>query len=456
MREKRRTWIAPSILSLLLIASVIWGYNQYTIRSGYEVALDNHYQQLFFDVKTHVDKVQTSLSKALLATTKERNVLLFSQIMSDAAQAKDKLAQMPLSHAETATTEKFLTQASDYSYFIIQKHLEGQDITPEQRAALKDIQLNTKAFNDELNTLASSLAEDNFLVGMANAGRLNRDNGGESQNSLFTSLVNLDKEVAKAPELIYDGPFADQMVNRKPVGLSGKNVDITQAQEAALKFVGNERTGEIQAFEEGENMNELRIPAYTFQIQNNKDRNMVTYVSVSKQGGKVLNMTIPRGVNQKNLSVEEGLQKAQQFLEEKGFKNMEPNYNLRYDGTVLYNFVYTQDNVTIYPDLIKVKVALDTGEIVAFDASAYYLNHQDRKLNQISMTEAQARKQVKTDFAIDSIRLALIPKGKNEVQCYEFKGKYDENDFIVYINAETGQEEQILQIIHNENGTLTF
>lgn len=451
-----RTWIAPSVLSLLLIASLIWGYNQYRIRNQYEVALDNHYQRLFYDVRDHVQKVQVSLDKALLATTKERNVLLFSQIMSDAMQAKEKLAQMPLSHAETASTEKFLTQAADYSYFIIQKHMEGQEITPEQREALKNIQVNTAAFNQELNNVSNSLIDDNFLVGMANAGRRNQGNEAQSTNSLVTSLVNLDKEVAKAPELIYDGPFADQMVNRKPVGLSGNNVDLEGAQSAAVNFIGKDRVRNIQAFEQGENMDDMRIPSYTFQIEDTNARDVVTYISVSKQGGKVLNVTNTRSATEKNLTVEEGQQKALQFLESKGFKNMEPNYNLRYDGTVLYNFVYTQDNVTIYPDLVKVKVALDNGDIVGFDASAYYLNHQTRNLNQVSLTEADARKMVKTDFDIDSIRLALVPKGKTEVQCYEFKGKYDGADYIVYINAETGQEEQILQIIENENGTLTF
>ncbi len=57
---------------------------------------------------------------------------------------------------------------------------------------------------------------------------------------------------------------------------------------------------------------------------------------------------------------------------------MEPNYYLRYDGTVLFNFVYKEQNITIYPDLVKVKVALDNGEIVGFDASTYYLNHHNR------------------------------------------------------------------------------
>lgn len=454
MRENR-SWIAPGVLSLLLVASLVWGYNQYSIRGQYETALDNHYQRLFYDVKSHVENVQVSLSKALLATTKERNVLLFTQIMDDAASAKDKLAQMPISHADSASTEKFLTQASDYSYFIIQKHLEGQDITPEQREALKSIQLNAEAFNNELNLLADNIMEKNFIVGMARAG-MDSNTEAMSANTFVTSLVNLEKEVAKAPELIYDGPFADQMVNKKAVGLSGNQVDINKAQQAALNFIGRENQGNIQAFEEGEGINDLKIPSYTFQIENKNGRNQLIYVSVSKQGGKVLNMTNPRGVNEKKLSVEQGLKKAQEYLINKGFDNMEPNYNLRYDGTVLYNFVYTEGDVTIYPDLIKVKVALDTGEIVGFDASAYYLNHQKRNLNQDSISESEARAQVKTDFNIDSIRLAMIPKGEKEVVCYEFKGKYEGADFIVYINAQTGQEEQILQIIKNENGTLTF
>ena len=454
--RRNRTWIAPSVLSLLLVASLVWGYNQYSIRGKYEIALDNHYQRLFYDVKSHVDKIQVSLSKALLATTKERNILLFSQIMSDASRAQDKLAQLPISHAETGTTEKYLTQAADYSYFIIQKHLEGQDITPEQREALKNIQLNTAAFNSELSILAEKMADENFLVGIANEGRLNGNNEGTTENSLVTSLVNLDKEVAKTPELIYDGPFSDQMLNRKPVGLEGKNVDINQAQQAAIDFIGKDKAGDVQPFEEGEGMDEMRIPAHTFQIASTQGRDIVYYVSVSKQGGKVLNITNSRGVNEKKLSVEEGQQKAVEYLNNKGFKNMEPNYHLQYDGTILYNFVYTQDKVTIYPDLIKVKIALDTGEVVGFDASAYYLNHKTRELNDVVLSQEQARKVVKQDFNIDSVRLALIPKGEKETLCYEFKGKYEDADFIVYINAETGQEEQILQIIKDENGTLTF
>ena len=123
--EKRKHWIAPSILSLLLIADLVWVYNQFHIRNEYEVALENQYQRLFYDVKKHVENVQVNISKALVASSKERNILIFSEIMNDANFAQDKLAQLPISHADVANTEKFLAQAADYGTSI-QRHLEGR------------------------------------------------------------------------------------------------------------------------------------------------------------------------------------------------------------------------------------------------------------------------------------------------------------------------------------------
>ncbi len=161
---------------------------------------------------------------------------------------------------------------------------------------------------------------------------------------------------------------------------------------------------------------------------------------------------VPKG----KLSIKEAQDKALKYLKDKGFDSMEPNYYLKYDGTVLFNFVYKEGDVTIYPDLVKVKVALDNGEVVGFDASSYYLNHHMRNIPKVNITMEDARDKVKLDFEVNSTRLALIPKGNEEILCYEFKGKYRDGDYIVYINALDGSEEQILQIIKDENGTLTF
>ena len=57
---------------------------------------------------------------------------------------------------------------------------------------------------------------------------------------------------------------------------------------------------------------------------------------------------------------------------------------------------------------------------------------------------------------ITSEKMAMIPtEWETEKYCYEFKGKVEEIEFIAYINAETGDEEDILIVINTPNGTLT-
>jgi hypothetical protein len=53
--------------------------------------------------------------------------------------------------------------------------------------------------------------------------------------------------------------------------------------------------------------------------------------------------------------------------------------------------------------------------------------------------------------------MAIIPtKFKTEVYCYEFKGSLNGNDFLVYVNAETGRVQNVLVIINTPNGILTM
>ncbi|NLY45885.1 MAG: germination protein YpeB, partial [Tissierella sp.] len=293
MDRRRNHWIAPSLLSLLLIASLVWGYNQYQIRNQYEIALENQYQRLFYDVKKHVENVQVNISKSLVAASKERNILLFSEIMSAANFAQDKLGQLPISHAEVANTEKFLTQAADYSHYLIQRHLEGEDITPEQRQQLTGLQTNSAAFNNELNMLHETMADSSFLYGVASTmgfgGSRNDQVGSGIGAGLQTSLTNVETGVSDTPELIYDGPFSDQMINRKPVGLPNNTVSMEDAEQAAVEFFGQDRVQGVEPFEVGEDVAELRIPSYTFHLYpNNQQKELAVYTGVSQQGGRVL------------------------------------------------------------------------------------------------------------------------------------------------------------------------
>ena len=110
----------------------------------------------------------------------------------------------------------------------------------------------------------------------------------------------------------------------------------------------------------------------------------------------------------------------------------------------------------MYPDLIKLKVALDTGEVLGIETQGYLNSHTERKIPENLISKEKAKEVLNKELQIESENLAIIPtEWKTEVLCLEFKGKVEDNEFLVYINAETGKEEDILVIVNTPDGTLT-
>lgn len=123
----------------------------------------------------------------------------------------------------------------------------------------------------------------------------------------------------------------------------------------------------------------------------------------------------------------------------------------------LVNFAGTQGDITMYTDLIKVGVAMDNGDILSFDGRGYITNHKKRNLPEPKITAEQARKHLSSELTVTDTSLAVVPSaGTNELYCYEFHcTSPDGRQMLVYINADTGKEEQILLLEISENGTLT-
>ena len=92
-----------------------------------------------------------------------------------------------------------------------------------------------------------------------------------------------------------------------------------------------------------------------------------------------------------------------------------------------------------------------------FEAMNYLIAHKNRNIKEPKLSLEEARQLVNKNLEITSERLAIIPsKGGNEIMCYEFKGKFGNQKFIVYINANTGKEENILKIMDMDNGTMVI
>ena len=88
------------------------------------------------------------------------------------------------------------------------------------------------------------------------------------------------------------------------------------------------------------------------------DKNERIICEISKPWGKVLYLLNDRKVSNPTIDVKKATDTGSNYLKTIGYNNMTPTYSLNYGNTAVINYVYKQQNYMIYPDQIKLKIAL--------------------------------------------------------------------------------------------------
>lgn len=450
-KERLKKGHMLSVICVLLIAVVALGIILYSKQREYRQASENSYNMAFYELVDYVQNVETYLAKSLISSTSEHGAETLTNLWREANLAQSYLAQLPIESQELENTEKFLNQVSDYSYSLSRKNIYNENLTEEDLKNLKDLHSYSVELENTLNQLSDDLNTGRFSWGeLTKKGTVAFAQ--QVDNISKESFSNLEENFHEYSGLIYDGAFSEHLTNNEKKGLTGDDVDEERAKQIAEDFVGKDKIKETSNLGFSEN---ATIPAYDFAITNHNDE--IIHVSISKKGGHIVYMNSNRAVNSEIISQEEADSKGKEYLESKGFKNMKETYYLKQEGIVTINYAATQDNVVIYPDLIKVKVALDNGEILGIETTGYLNNHTLRDVSKIKMTQEEAKKSLNKDLQIESEGLAVIPtEWQSEILCYEFKGKVEDREFLVYINCENGREEDVLMITNTPNGTLTM
>lgn len=440
-----------SIIVVLLIVVAILGIILYKKQREYRQASENSYNMAFYELVDYVQNVETYLAKSLISTTPEHGAETLTNLWREANLAQSYLSMLPIESQELENTEKFLNQVSDYSYSLSRKNIYNESLTQEDLTNLEELHSYSTELENTLNQLSEDLNSGRFQWGeLTKKGTVAFAQ--QVDNISKESFSNLEENFHEYSGLIYDGAYSEHITSNEKKGLTGEDIDENKAQEMAQDFIGKDNIKEISSLGLSEN---ATIPAYSFSATNNHDENI--NIAMSKKGGHVIYMNTNRNVNSEIISQEEATKKGKEFLDNKGFTNMKETYYITQEGVTTINYAYMQDDVIVYPDLIKVKVALDNGDILGIETTGYLNNHTQRNIQNIKITKEEAKKNLNKKLEITSERLAIIPtEWQTEILCYEFKGKVDDKEFLVYINAENGREEDILVITETANGVLTM
>lgn len=444
--------IASYILAILIVlGGFTWVH--YQKASAYERYLTSRYQHAFDELVTSMSQIDSALQKSIYATSPNMASTICTEIFGKAMTAQMSLSILPFSASKLEQTTSFVSRVGDYAYALSRSTAQGNGYSEEERENLKKLSETATLLSQNLNALQVDMQQGHLTMGDLNQSAKAMDAAEENANgdTVGGSMRLIETEFPEIPTLIYDGPFSDHLTGVKPKVLENKEeVSEAQARKNAAEFLGMK---ESQLASAGKSEGE--IPAYYFNL--NRDQAEAS-ITVTVSGGEVMTLLSAKQPDRATISQEDALKNAKRFLENHGYENMKESYYIVQDNIMTANFAYVQDDIICYNDLIKVSVAMDSGTVMGFEAKGYLTAHATRDMPQTKVSADAAREKVAEDLTVQSEKLALIPTaGKHEVICYEFQCTNDEEqNFIIYVNAVTGEQEKILILLQDENGTLTI
>lgn len=430
------------MLAAIIVLSVFLG--MYTNdRSEYRSSLNNMYSMAYYDLVESMVSIENDLTKfGVISGAKLREQTL-NDVRLAAKTASSAILLFSNENNSTRSLEKFINQVGDYSASLVIKLESGEEPGAKEIETIANMAQLAREISRKLSALGEQMTDKfNFVDSF----------GGE--NDIFGDMFNdlNGEQGVKFPTLIYDGPFSDGIADREPLGIHGS--EITQEEAISLSasvYLKEYDVAEITVIGE----NNYRIPSYVLKavLKGSEERNVT--LQIAKTGGMLLDLDLYREIGEPELTLEEAAKVAEQYTDSIGMKNMKAVWISNNQSIVYINLCYNDKDVVFYPDMVKVKVSLDTGEIMGYEALNYAFNHMDRQLSKPKISEEDVMLSVPKDMKEITCRLTLIPMTTlTEKLSYEISGKIGEERYFIYFDANTGEEIRCLRVIDSSQGEL--
>ena len=401
----------------------------YSLSSENSIAQENKYNYSFSEVVNYINNIENYLAKAMISKSTTHSAETLNKIWADSNLAIVYFENIPFVNEGSNKSIKFLNQVSDYCYTLSRKSLNGEELTEEDFANLKTLYNYSLNLKNVLNELSREL--NNGTISWEDLNTKTDLAFEEEDINIFSSIEsNFDDYEG----LIYDGAYSDYVKQTEKLGLTGDDIDEETAKSKVQGFFENQGIKEITS---NGIINGDDIESYSFTLKTEQNEDIS--VEVSKKGGWFVNVLSDKDVKEEKISAEEAVKLGKDYLSKMGYSNMKETYYTKLQNIITVNYAYYENNITMYPDLIKVKIALDDGDILGMEAAGYLNNHIARQNLNVGISLDEAKSKLNKNLEILSEGLAVIPEEstKEEIFCYEFKGKVENREFLVYINALT-------------------
>lgn len=424
-------------ISTLILASVLTFV--FIMPTTADTNLEANYQRAFYDAVEQVDNIDLNMSKLLASKEEGAKQKYLVDVIVNAELAENDLQSLPLKDESKFYTAKLVNQVGDYCKHLNNKILQGEHLQNEDLANLYRLQEQITTYKGSLQKILSKMGED------FNFSSINNEGKGNIVLESFEELQNLS---VSYPELIYDGPFSDGLDRKELKGLPKSEISKEEAKTNFIKIFKNYSIKDVAVLGKTSG----KIECYNIEAKSKED---TIFAQISVLGGKLIMFDMSGSCEEVNYERYFAEKKAKEFLESIGITSTEAVWANLSNNVYTINFAYTQNDIPIYSDLIKVRVCAQTGEVIGIEASSYYTNHTQRNIEPASISKEKAKSFVSSNMEIKTSRLVVVPIGNSsEKLCYEFSGEIEESVYYVYIDAKTGRQVEMFKVIESTEGQL--
>ncbi|MDE5052021.1 germination protein YpeB [Niallia taxi] len=437
--------IMIGVLTIGVAGAAFWGYQEHKEKNAVLMNAENSYQRAFHDLSYQIDLLHDQIGTTLAMNSQESLSPALAEVWRITSNAHSDVGQLPLTLLPFNKTEEFLANIGDFSYRTAVRNLDDDPLTDKEYKSLKKLYGDAKDIQDELRNVQHLVLENNLRwmdVEMALATNKQGD------NTIIDGLKTVEEKVDGYQETTFGVTNVNmEKKDENFSNLEGKTITKKEAQKIAENYADFKGDLDVNITENGEGAG---YGFYSVALKE-KDSGVEANMDITKKGGYPIWSIVSREVNKQKISLNDASNKAVGFLKKHDFKDLALFESMQYDNIGVFTFVTEENGVKIYPDSIKIKVALDNGNIVGFAAEDYLKQHKKRDIPDPVISKAEAQDKISKKVKIMQDGLAVIINDLNqEVLCYEFIGTLDDDTYRIYINAETSTEEKVEKLKNAE------
>lgn len=381
-----------------------------------------------------MENVDNDLDRVRISNTPEQQGRILTDLLVQTRLAELDLEKMPISAESDRNVTTFLNRVGKTCERMLAKLRGGESLSEADQQTLARLYEVNHEIRAEIQNLTEEMTDKDLT-----------DYIQKGKGMLADVLDRLEKMTLGENGILGNVKEKMQGAGKGQMPMQSDHreakIDPSKAEDLCLVYFSDYKISEFQCV--GETVSQ---ESGAYNVQGYDDNGTLLFAEIDYKTGALLRFDYYEDCNEETFDYQNSQRIAEEFLEKIGYDDMEA-VRVRENGTNAdFTFVYEDDDVLFYPDVVRVKVCRTRGIVMGMDATKYVKNHKERKDPSVQISAKEAKQSLHKDLEVQSCRLCVVQTARGERTAYEFLCSYGEEQYYIYTDANDGREISIVNV----------